>query len=69
MLDLIIMDALDPNKFVEIVAALYNNDRFVRSLYNGLADDGVVGFHLLRIIQMCPITLILYMSTSVDPPS
>jgi len=51
-LDLIIMDALDPDKFVEIVGALYNNDRFVRSLYNGLADDGVVSFHLLRIIQM-----------------
>jgi len=51
-LDLIIMDALDPDMFVEIVGDLYNNDRFVRSLYNGLADDGVVSFHLLRIIQM-----------------
>lgn len=40
--DVIIMDALDPDKFVEIVGALYKNDDFVGSLFNGLTDDGVV---------------------------
>jgi spermidine synthase/S-adenosylmethionine/arginine decarboxylase-like enzyme len=55
-LDLIIMDALDPDKFVEIVGALYKNDQFVRSLYNALADDGVVSFHLMSMFQMPNLT-------------
>ena len=40
--DVIIMDALDPDKVVEIVGALYKDNHFVNSLYNGLTDEGVV---------------------------
>jgi hypothetical protein len=50
--DLIIMDALDRDKFVEIVGAFYNNNQFVCSLYNGLADDELVSFYLMSIMQM-----------------
>jgi len=39
--DVIIMDALDPDRFVDIVGSLYKNDLFVQSLFNGLKDDGV----------------------------
>lgn len=39
--DVIIMDALDPDKFVAIVGSLYKDDSFVESLYKGLNDDGV----------------------------
>jgi spermidine synthase len=42
--DIIIMDALDPDHYVEIVGALYNNDQFVHSLYHGLTEEGVVSF-------------------------
>lgn len=42
--DVIIMDALDPDKVVEIVGALYKDDSFIVSLYEGLTDDGVVSF-------------------------
>jgi spermidine synthase len=40
--DVIIMDALDPDKFVAIVGSLYKDNTFINSLYNGLSDDGVV---------------------------
>ena len=40
--DIIIMDALDPDKVVEIAGALYKDNHFVNSLYNGLTDEGVV---------------------------
>jgi spermidine synthase len=50
--DVIIMDALDPDKFVEIVGELYKSDQFVRSLYNGLADEGVVSLQLMNMIKM-----------------
>jgi len=45
--DVIIMDALDPDKFVEIVGSLYKDDQFVKSLFHGLTDEGVVSFHLV----------------------
>ena len=38
----IIMDALDPDKSVEIVGNLYHGDHFVDSLYNALSEEGVV---------------------------
>lgn len=40
--DVIIMDALDPDDFIAIVGNLYNDSRFVESLFNGLSDNGVV---------------------------
>ena len=43
--DVIIMDALDPDKFVAIVGSLYKDDTFINALYNGLSDDGVVSVH------------------------
>ena len=42
--DVIIMDALDPDRFVTIVDGLYKDNDFVDSLYNGLTKDGVVGY-------------------------
>ncbi len=45
--DVIIMDALDPDKFVEIVGPLYKDDQFVRSIFQSLTDEGVVSFHLV----------------------
>jgi spermidine synthase len=40
--DVIIMDALDPDKFVSIVGSLYKDNTFTNALYNGLSDGGVV---------------------------
>jgi spermidine synthase len=40
--DVIIMDALDPDKFIEIVGSLYKDDQFVKSIFHGLTDEGVV---------------------------
>jgi spermidine synthase len=40
--DVIIMDALDPDHYVEIVGALYRDDQFVSSIYQGLTKEGVV---------------------------
>jgi spermidine synthase len=40
--DVIIMDALDPDKFREIVGSLYKDDQFVKSIFYGLTDEGVV---------------------------
>ena len=42
MFDVIIMDALDPDRFVEIVGSLYEDDTFINALYSGLTDGGVV---------------------------
>ncbi len=42
--DVIIMDALDPDNYVEIVGALYKNDQFVSSIFQGLTEKGVVSF-------------------------
>ncbi|KAL7549854.1 hypothetical protein ACHAWF_013114 [Thalassiosira exigua] len=39
--DVIIMDALDPQRMVEIVGNLYKDNQFMYSLFNGLSDDGV----------------------------
>jgi spermidine synthase len=39
--DVIIMDALDPDDFVEFADQLYNNTAFIESLYNGLSPEGV----------------------------
>ena len=40
--DVIIMDALDPDKMVEIVGNLYKDDTFTSSIFNALSEDGVV---------------------------
>ena len=40
--DVIIMDALDPDKMISIVGSLYKNDQFMDSLFNGLSKEGVV---------------------------
>ena len=47
--DVIIMDALDPDKFVAIVGSLYKSNEFVNSLFNGLTEEGVVRFRLCVI--------------------
>jgi len=39
--DVIIMDALDPDKAVDIVGNLYTGSHFADSLYHGLSHDGV----------------------------
>lgn len=39
--DVIIMDALDPDKMVEIVGNLYKDDTFTSSIFNALSEDGV----------------------------
>ena len=44
--DVIIMDALDPDRLVEIVGSLYEDNHFVVSLFNGLTKDGVVSYLL-----------------------
>ncbi|KAL3817182.1 hypothetical protein ACHAXA_007725 [Cyclostephanos tholiformis] len=44
--DVIIMDALDPDKFIAIVGSLYKDDVFINALYNGLSDGGVFVAHL-----------------------
>ena len=36
------MDALDPDKMVEIVGNLYKDDTFTSSIFNALSEDGVV---------------------------
>jgi len=40
-MDVIIMDALDPDKFVEIVGSLYKDNQFVDALFRGLTEEGV----------------------------
>jgi len=44
--DVIIMDALDPRDNVEFADALYNNDVFLRALYQALSDDGIIVMQL-----------------------
>ena len=39
--DVIIMDALDPDDFVDFADKLYNNTPFIQSVYNGLSSEGV----------------------------
>jgi len=39
--DVIVMDALDPDQFVEIVGDLYKDNNFVSSLFNGLTEEGI----------------------------
>ena len=41
LFDVIIMDALDPDDFVEFADKLYNNTAFIESIYNGLSPEGV----------------------------
>ena len=41
--DVIIMDALDPDRLVEIVGSLYKENAFINSLSNALTKEGVVG--------------------------
>mmetsp|Transcript_12738 Transcript_12738/g.16093 ORF Transcript_12738/g.16093 Transcript_12738/m.16093 type:complete len:463 (+) Transcript_12738:1555-2943(+) len=40
--DVIIMDALDPEDTVAFADVLYQNDVFMKSIYNGLNDDGIL---------------------------
>ena len=49
--DVIIMDALDPDRMADIVGSLYKNHHFVESLYNGLTDDGIVSKFLDCILN------------------
>mmetsp|Transcript_42960 Transcript_42960/g.90246 ORF Transcript_42960/g.90246 Transcript_42960/m.90246 type:complete len:925 (+) Transcript_42960:227-3001(+) len=44
--DVIIMDALDPDQFVEIVGNLYKDNHFVDALYNGLSEKGVFAIQI-----------------------
>ena len=43
--DVIIMDALDQDKAVDIVGNLYTGNNLANSLYNALTDEGVVSLH------------------------
>jgi len=42
LLDVIIMDALDPHIECEFSDALYNNQKYLTSLYNALSEDGIL---------------------------
>lgn len=44
--DVVIMDALDPRDNIEFADQLYNNDVFMKSLYNAINDDGIVAMQL-----------------------
>ena len=57
LFDVIIMDALDPDRFVAIVASLYKDNSFINELYNGLTDGGVVSM-LKRMNTLLVITSI-----------
>ena len=50
------MDALDPDKSVEIVGNLYHGDYFVDSLYNALSEGGVVSSFECPTYSSIPIT-------------
>ena len=52
--DVIIMDALDPDKMVDIVGSLYNDTHFVESLFHGLTKEGVVSLagHIARALSL-----------------
>lgn len=47
--DVIVMDALDPDKFVEIVGSLYKDNQFVEALFHGLTEEGVSYLSLLPV--------------------
>ena len=47
-LDVIIMDALDPDKLIEIMGSLYKDNHFVESLFEGLTNEGVVSSFCFR---------------------
>ena len=49
--DVIIMDALDPDKFVEIVGALYKDDAFTISLFKALSDDGIFVVQMGSVVE------------------
>lgn len=49
--DVIVMDALDPQDTVEFANILYNSDVFVRSIKNGLTDDGVLVMQLGKAME------------------
>ncbi len=51
--DIIIMDALDPDQFVDIVGNLYKNNKFVDALFNGLTDNGVVSYIFTAVMLAC----------------
>jgi len=42
LLDVIIMDAIDPDDQNEFSDALYNNRKYLASLYNSLSEDGIL---------------------------
>mmetsp|Transcript_6974 Transcript_6974/g.14557 ORF Transcript_6974/g.14557 Transcript_6974/m.14557 type:complete len:939 (+) Transcript_6974:74-2890(+) len=44
--DVIIMDALDPNMENEFALDLYKSDDYIRSLYNGLTESGVLAVQI-----------------------
>lgn len=45
-IDVIIMDALDPEREVPFAQALYNNPAFLKSLFDSLSDDGIIVMQL-----------------------
>lgn len=46
LLDVIIMDALDPQEAIPFADVLYNNVAFIRSLFYALSEDGVLVMQL-----------------------
>jgi len=46
--DILIMDALDPQDNVPFADVLYNNENFLRTLYNALSKDGIIVLQLGR---------------------
>jgi hypothetical protein len=45
-IDVIILDALDPESDVPFARALYGNEQFMRAFYNSLSEDGIVVMQL-----------------------
>jgi hypothetical protein len=48
----VIMDALDPDKMVDIVGSLYKDTHFVESLFHGLTKEGVVSGNIATALSL-----------------
>eukprot|EP00986_Skeletonema_menzelii_P005403 scaffold1953_cov146-Skeletonema_menzelii.AAC.7 len=44
--DVIVMDSLDPNVKISYAVELYSNDAYIKSLYNGLTESGILVIQL-----------------------
>ena len=51
--DVIIMDALDPNDEIEFAVELYQSESFIGSLYKGLTDSGILAVQVGETPDHC----------------